>query len=127
MNKRLKDVPTLVHDSVWRGLHEIQQRVQNDCNQLMTILTEEQYGLREEIYGTIIEYKHKVHAICDGHAGTNIFEVNPEASSAGLGSAEANSTGKGGASVDFKVTGEGNASEGDAGRGDEDTGSLFVP
>lgn len=109
MSKRLKDVPTLVHDSVWRGLHEIQQRIQNDCNQLMTILTEDQYRLREEIYGTILEYKQKVRAIRDGHAGTNIFEVNPEAASAGSsntgqGVAGEVSAGECSLDVDFKVT-----------------------
>jgi len=111
INKRLKDLPTQICGSMWRGLHEIQQRVQNDCNQMMTILTEEQYGLREEVYSTIDMSMQKFRAILDedsaeqitglgnGDARTNIFEVNPGAASIGGDSAGGGNTG-----VDTKIT-----------------------
>lgn len=150
MNKRLKELPVQINDSMWQGLQEVHHRIKNDCNQLLTPLSDEQFKWREEIYGTILKHKQKFRAILDEEsseqttslgsedAGTNIFEDTPGAGRPGAGNGAdkpgVESTGVG--STGDVNTGNGSAGNGDsggdnagagsAGEGFEDTGSLFV-
>jgi len=150
MNKRLRELPIQINDSMWQGLQEVHHRIKNDCNQLLTPLSDEQFKWREEIYGTILKHKQKFRAILDEEsveqttslgsedAGINIPEDIPGAGSTGadngayksgvggtgVGSSEVGSAGNGSSGIGD--SGGVNVGEGNAGEDNEDNNSLFV-
>jgi len=106
INKRLKDLPVQMNESIWHSLQETQHRVQNDCSQLWTPLTGEQYDLREKVYATILAHRQRFRAILNGEPVDEIPELTTADACTG--------------------TTEGNAGGSNAGADVKETGSLFV-
>lgn len=113
-------MPLQINDIMSGKLQEIYDRIQSDCNQMMTPISDEQFRWRKDIYDMICKYKPRFRAILEGESLENIGVVNEDT---GTGTsdhyAEAGSTGEG---SDQK----GNVGESNAGEGMEDTESLFV-
>jgi len=87
---KLEEMPTQISNSMLRKLRGIHHHVQNDCNQLLTPISDEQFKWREDIYDTICKHKPWFQAIldeaCDEQttgmdgedAGVDTSEVNDE-------------------------------------------------
>jgi hypothetical protein len=68
INTRLEEMAEQISDSMLRKLRDIHHRVQNDCNQLLTPMSDEQFKWREDIYDAICEHKQKFRAIVDAES-----------------------------------------------------------